>query len=282
MLSLYLFLSEVRDLAFISAELQGILVGSLLEWFLWPANLLFSISTTSPGLVSPANLQRIHSVSLIWFLMMLNSISPSASSDASCPTHGLVYAMFIYVIFNSLIQVPSLPSSFATMHRGLEADLANKDQSKTLNTSAFSHAFYHLATFSRRPTSFLVSLAVHVEVTQKPHRFQFQVSFDFPNPVPTCLGNISVFPFCYLSLLPPPYSSFLHLKPVRSSLFSQAGLLLYLLSILNIRMDCSCALRRLSLKIKQLSWVSLPSRADSQEILPTSSLNKPKSTCLKF
>lgn len=46
-------------------------------------------------------------------------------------------------------------------------------------------------------------------------------------------------------------------------------------------MDCSCALRRLSLKIKQLSWVSLPSRADSQEILPTSSLNKPKSTLLK-
>jgi len=43
---------------------------------------------------------------------------------------------------------------------------------------------------------------------------------------------------------------------VRSSLFSQAGLLLYLLSILNIRMDCSCALRRLSLKIKKLSWVS--------------------------
>lgn len=64
--------------------------------------------------------------------------------------------------------------------------------------------------------------------------------------------------------------------------FSHAGLLLYLLSILNIRMDCSAALRRLSLKIKQLSWVSLPSRADSQEILLTRSLKKPKSTCLKF
>lgn len=65
--------------------------------------------------------------------------------------------------------------------------------------------------------------------------------------------------------------------------FSHAGLLLYLLSILNIRMDCSAAaLRRLSLKIKQLSWASLPSRADSQEILLTSSLKKPKSTCLKF
>lgn len=91
-----------------------------------------------------------------------------------------------------------------------------------------------------------------------------------------------MFLFGCLSLLSPPYSSFLHLKSVRSSPFSHAGLLLYLLSILNIRMDCSAALRRLSLKIKQLSWVSLPSRADSQEILLTSSLNKPKSTCLKF
>lgn len=117
---------------------------------------------------------------------------------------------------------------------------------------------------------------------QKPHQLQLQLNFNFPNSVPTCPGNISVFLFGCLSLLSPPYSSFLHLKSVRSSPFSHAGLLLYLLSILNIRMDCSAALRRLSLKIKQLSWVSLPSRADSQEILLTSSLNKPKSTCLKF
>lgn len=90
----------------------------------------------------------------------------------------------------------------------------------------------------------------------EPQQFQLQLSFDFPNSAPTCPGNISVFLFGCLSLLPPPYSSFLHLKSVRSSSFSQAGLLLYLLSTLNIRMDCSCALRRLSLKIKQLSWVS--------------------------
>lgn len=115
----------------------------------------------------------------------------------------------------------------------------------------------------------------------KPHEFQLQLSIEFPNSVATCLVNISMFLFGSLSLLPPPYFSFLHLKSVRSSLFSQAGLLLYLFSFLNIRMDCSCALRRLSLKTKQLSWVSLPSRADSPEILPTSSLNKPKSTLLK-
>lgn len=117
---------------------------------------------------------------------------------------------------------------------------------------------------------------------QMPHQFQLQLSFNFPSSVPTCPGNISVFPFGCLSLLLPPYCSFLHLKLVRTSPFSHAGLLLYLLSILNIRMDCSAALRRLSLKIKQLSWVSLPSRADSQEMLFTSSLNKLKSTCLKF
>lgn len=116
----------------------------------------------------------------------------------------------------------------------------------------------------------------------KPHQFQLQLSFTFPNSVPTRPGNISVLLFGCLSLLLPPYSPFLHLKSVRSSPFSHAGLLLYLLSILNIRTDCSAALRRLSLKIKQLSWVSLPSRADSQEILLTSSLKKPKSTYLKF
>lgn len=39
---------------------------------------------------------------------------------------------------------------------------------------------------------------------QKPHQFQLQLSFNFPNSVPTCPGNISVFLFGCLSLLSPP------------------------------------------------------------------------------
>lgn len=89
--------------------------------------------------------------------------------------------------------------------------------------------FSSAASFSRGSTSSLVSLVLHVEITclhiPKAHQFQLQLNFSwsFPNSVPTCPDNISVFLFGCLSLLLPPYCSFLHLKSVRSSLFSHSG-----------------------------------------------------------
>lgn len=131
---------------------------SPLRWFLCLADLLSSISTTSPGLLSPANLLRMDSVSLIRLLMKMLTIS-AFQHPLMHPVepHGLVCATFTCVIFNSLMQVPPLSSNSATIHRGLKADLASKDKDKTLNTSAFSHAFTSPATFSKRPTPSLVS-----------------------------------------------------------------------------------------------------------------------------
>lgn len=116
----------------------------------------------------------------------------------------------------------------------------------------------------------------------KLYRFQLQLSFYFPNFFPTCLGNTCMFLFGSLSLFPHPYSTFLHLKSVRSSPSSQHDLLLHLLSFLHISMDCSCALKRLPLKIKQLPWHLYTLQAESQEILPTSSLKKPQYIHLQF
>jgi len=36
-----------------------------------------------------------------------------------------------------------------------------------------------------------------------PHRLQFQLGFGFPDLIPACLDNVSVFLTGYLSLLPP-------------------------------------------------------------------------------
>lgn len=116
----------------------------------------------------------------------------------------------------------------------------------------------------------------------KLYQFQLQLSFYFPNFFPTCLGNTFMFLFGSLSLFPHPHSTFLHLKSVRSSPSSQHDLLLHLLSFLHISMDCSCALRRLPLKIKQLPWRLYTLQAESQEILPTSSLKKPQYIHLQF
>lgn len=61
---------------------------------------------------------------------------------------------------------------------------------------------------------------------------------------------------------------FLHLSSLSSSLFNQAGFLLCQLLFLLRWMDCSCALRRLSLKVSQYSWTPLASKAGSSGILP--------------
>lgn len=54
------------------------------------------------------------------------------------------------------------------------------------------------------------------------------------------------------------------LSSARNAFFFCAGLLTCLL-LLHVGGNCSCALKRLSLKINQLSWAPLPSWAASQE-----------------
>ena len=102
----------------------------------------------------------------------------------------------------------------------------------------------------------------------------------FRNSVPTCPGNISVFLFGCFSLLPPQ---------MQKGRVWKSGV--------------PCSAKLASCYTCSASWTSgwtvlvlwggcpwrsrnfrgfLPSRADSQEILPTSSLSKPKSTCTKF
>lgn len=78
-----------------------------------------------------------------------------------------------------------------------------------------------------------------------------------------------------------PCKAFLHWSSVISSLFSQAGLLIFLHVFLNIVMDCSCACNMLSLIKCQLSWAPLPFRILSHGIPCTSSLNKLKSALVK-
>lgn len=82
--------------------------------------------------------------------------------------------------------------------------------------------------------------------------FQFQLTFGFPDSVPTRAGNT------FVLLLPPDVPpAVLHLSSDRSSMFTHAGLLPCLLVFLHAGKDRSSALRRLSLKISQLSCTPL-------------------------
>lgn len=112
------------------------------------------------------------------------------------------------------MHVPPPLSSSDSMHRELKLGLAHENQNKTLKTWDFSHDFHQLSHSAESSTSSLVFLVLTL---QKPHQFQLQLSFNFSNSVPTCPGNFCALLFGCLSLLSPPYCSFLHLKSVRSS-----------------------------------------------------------------
>lgn len=99
----------------------------------------------------------------------------------------------------------------------------------------------------------------------------------------TSLNAQAMFPDYFIVTCPfftIPCKAFLHWSSVIRSLFSQAGLLIFLHIFLTIVVACSCACNMLSLIKCQLSWAPLPFRTFSRGIPCTSSVNKLKSALL--
>jgi len=86
-----------------------------------------------------------------------------------------------------------------------------------------------------------------------PGLFQLQLSSVFPNSILSCVGSALAFFLGSLLPLPPSASFVLILDLFRCSLSIHTALLHCFLDFLHFQMDHSCAWRRLSLKMNQLS-----------------------------